>query len=53
MTSAVEEAHGGVAVLINNVGNGEIGPLEEVPIAALRRQFDSKVVGAVRKRQLV
>ena len=46
MTSAVEEAHGGVAVLINNVGYGEIGSLEEVPIAALWRQFETKVVGA-------
>jgi NAD(P)-dependent dehydrogenase (short-subunit alcohol dehydrogenase family) len=53
MTSAVEEAHGGAAVLINNVGYGEIGPLEGVPIAALRRQFETKVVGAVRKCQLV
>ncbi len=49
----VEQAHGGVAVLINNAGYGEMGPLEEVPIAALRRQFETNVVGAARLCQLV
>ena len=34
---AVEDAHGGIAALINNAGYAEMGPLEEVPIAAFRR----------------
>jgi NAD(P)-dependent dehydrogenase (short-subunit alcohol dehydrogenase family) len=42
---AVEEAHGGIAALINNAGYGEMGPLEEVPIAAFRRQLETNVVG--------
>src|SRR5919198_3792022 len=50
---AVEEAHGGIAALINNAGYGEMGPLEEVPIAAFRRQLETNVVGALRLCQLV
>jgi NAD(P)-dependent dehydrogenase (short-subunit alcohol dehydrogenase family) len=50
---AVEEAHGGIAALINNAGYGEMGPLEEVPIAAFRRQLGTNVVGVLRLCQLV
>ena len=50
---AVEETYGGIAALINNAGYGEMGPLEEVPIAAFRRQLETNVVGALRLCQLM
>ena len=50
---AVEEAVGGVGVLVNNAGYGEYGPVEEVPIDAVRRQFETNVFGLLRLTQLV
>ena len=50
---AVGDAHGGSAALINNAGYGEMGPLEEVHIAAFCRQLETNVVGALRLCQLV
>jgi short-subunit dehydrogenase len=35
----------GVDVLVNNAGFGQFGPLEEIPVEALRRQFDVNVCG--------
>lgn len=49
----VEAAHGAVGVLVNNAGYGEYGPIEEVPIDRVRRQFETNVFGAVRMVQLV
>jgi NAD(P)-dependent dehydrogenase (short-subunit alcohol dehydrogenase family) len=40
-------AEGGLAGLINNAGIAVGAPLEAVPIADLRRQFETNVVGAV------
>lgn len=40
-------------ILINNAGFGTYGAIEEVPLAAGRRQFDVNVFGAVRLIQLV
>lgn len=37
----------GVDVLVNNAGYGQLGPVEEVPIDRLRRQFETNVVGLI------
>lgn len=49
----VEEAEGAVGVLINNAGYGQEGPIEEVPLDDVRRQFETNVFGPVRLAQLV
>jgi NAD(P)-dependent dehydrogenase (short-subunit alcohol dehydrogenase family) len=49
----VERAHGAVGVLINNAGYGSEGPVEEVPLSEVRRQFDTNVFGLLRLTQLV
>jgi NAD(P)-dependent dehydrogenase (short-subunit alcohol dehydrogenase family) len=51
--AAVERDHGAVGVLINNAGYGSEGPVEEVPIAEVRRQFETNVFGLLRLTQLV
>ena len=48
----VEEAEGAVGVLINNAGYGQEGPVEEVPMAVIRRQFETNVFGLIRLTQL-
>lgn len=48
-----EAAHGAVDLLVNNAGFGLQGPLEEVAIDDLRRQFETNVFGLVRLCQLV
>lgn len=50
---AVEAEHGAVDVLVNNAGYGEMGAIEEVGLAAWRRQFETNVFGLVRLTQLV
>ena len=49
----VEREHGAVGVLVNNAGYGEYGPVEEVPLEAVRRQFETNVFGLGRMCQLV
>jgi short-subunit dehydrogenase len=49
----VEEEHDTVGGLVNNAGYGEYGPLEEVPLDAVRRQFETNVFGLLRLTQLV
>jgi NAD(P)-dependent dehydrogenase (short-subunit alcohol dehydrogenase family) len=51
--TAVEAAHGAVGVLVNNAGYSLQGPIEEVPLEQVRRQFETNVFGAVRLAQLV
>jgi NAD(P)-dependent dehydrogenase (short-subunit alcohol dehydrogenase family) len=41
----VEAEQGAVGVLINNAGYGSEGPIEEVPMAEVRRQFETNVFG--------
>jgi NAD(P)-dependent dehydrogenase (short-subunit alcohol dehydrogenase family) len=56
MQSAVAEIvgeHGAVGVLINNAGYSQSGPIEEVPLDAARKQFETNVFGAMRMAQLV
>lgn len=42
-----------VDVLVNNAGESQSGPLEELPWDALQRLFDCNVLGAIRLTQLV
>lgn len=51
--AAVEQAEGAVGVLINNAGYGSEGPVEEVPMAEVRHQFETNVFGLTRMIQLV
>jgi len=50
---AVRAAEGAVGVLINNAGYSQGGPIEQVPMDAVRRQFETNVFGAIRLAQLV
>ncbi|MGS0687652.1 oxidoreductase [Nakamurella sp. GG22] len=50
---AVEDESGAVAVLINNAGYGLYGPVEQVPMDDVRRQFETNFFGLVRLTQLV
>src|SRR6059036_2185566 len=49
----VERAEGAVGVLVNNAGYDQAGAFEEVPMAEVRRQFETNVFGLVRLTQLV
>jgi NAD(P)-dependent dehydrogenase (short-subunit alcohol dehydrogenase family) len=56
MRAAVEQIEkdtGAVGVLINNAGYGSEGPVEEVPMEEVRRQFETNVFGLARLCQLV
>lgn len=50
---AVEAEFGAVGILVNNAGYGQYGPLEEVPLDAVRRCFETNVFGLLRMAQLV
>jgi NAD(P)-dependent dehydrogenase (short-subunit alcohol dehydrogenase family) len=50
---AVEKEEGAVGALVNNAGYGSDGPVEEVPIEEVRRQFETNVFGLARLCQLV
>lgn len=51
--AAVEAAHGAVDLLVNNAGYGLMGPLEELSVNDVRRQFETHVFGLLRMAQLV
>jgi NAD(P)-dependent dehydrogenase (short-subunit alcohol dehydrogenase family) len=44
---------GRLDLLVNNAGHGLYGPLEELAMDDLRRQFETNVIGLVRMTQLV
>ncbi|MFD6161992.1 SDR family NAD(P)-dependent oxidoreductase [Nocardia sp. NPDC060256] len=50
---AVEAEHGAVGALVNNAGYAQMGPVEEVSLDSLRRQFETNVFGLVHLCQLV
>jgi NADP-dependent 3-hydroxy acid dehydrogenase YdfG len=50
---AIEREHGAVGVLVNNAGYSQGGPVEQVPMQAVRRQFETNVFGLVELTQLV
>jgi NAD(P)-dependent dehydrogenase (short-subunit alcohol dehydrogenase family) len=41
----IEDEEGRLDALVNNAGYGQFGPLEDVPVEALHRQFDVNVYG--------
>jgi NADP-dependent 3-hydroxy acid dehydrogenase YdfG len=49
----VVDEQGAVGALVNNAGYSQSGPIEEVPVAEVRRQFETNVFGLVRMCQLV
>ena len=51
--AAVESAEGAVGVLINNAGYGLEGAFEELPMEAVRRQFETNVFGLITMTRLV
>ena len=50
---AIEARFGAVGILVNNAGYGQYGPIEEISLDAMRRQFETNVFGAMRLAQLV
>lgn len=44
---------GGIGALVNNAGYSQSGAIEAVPVARIRRQFETNVFGLVRLTQLV
>jgi short-subunit dehydrogenase len=51
--AAIEADAGPVGTLINNAGYGLYGPVEQVPMDEVRRQFETNFFGLVRLTQLV
>lgn len=49
---AAERHNGAIQVLVNNAGYGQYGPIEEIPIEAIRQQFETNVFGLLRMCQL-
>lgn len=49
----IESAHGAIDVLVNNAGFGLNGPMEELALEDVRRQFETNVFGLLRMCQLV
>ncbi|HZR41585.1 MAG TPA: SDR family oxidoreductase [Ktedonobacteraceae bacterium] len=49
----IETKHSAVDVLVNNAGYSQAGPLEELPLSAMRQQFETNVFGPMRLSQLV
>jgi NADP-dependent 3-hydroxy acid dehydrogenase YdfG len=50
---SIERKHGAVGVLVNNAGYSQSGPIEQVPLEAARRQFETNVFGVIALTQLV
>ena len=48
-----EARNGAIQVLVNNAGYGQYGPIEEIPIDDVRRNFETNVFGLLRLCQLV
>ena len=49
----IESKHGAVDILVNNAGYAQGGPLEELSMDEMRRQFETNVFGLLRLIQLV
>jgi len=56
MVTAVQEIearNGAIDLLVNNAGYSELGPVEEIPLDRIRRQFETNVFGLIRLCQRV
>ena len=51
--AAVEREQGHIDALVNNAAYSQSGPVEEVPIDLVRKQFETNVFGLLRLTQLV
>src|SRR3977135_2741879 len=51
--AAAVAAAGPIDVLVNNAGFGVVGPVEHVPLAEVRRMFETNVFGGIRMIQAV
>jgi NAD(P)-dependent dehydrogenase (short-subunit alcohol dehydrogenase family) len=49
----IEREHGAVGALVNNAGYSQGGPIEQVGLDAVRRQFETNVFGPIALTQLV
>jgi NADP-dependent 3-hydroxy acid dehydrogenase YdfG len=49
----IEQTEGAVGVLVNNAGYSQGGAIEQVPLEAVRRQFETNVYGPIALIQLV
>ena len=49
----VESQFGAVGILVNNAGYGQYGPIEEISLDNMRRQFETTVFGGMRLSQLI
>jgi NADP-dependent 3-hydroxy acid dehydrogenase YdfG len=49
----IERAAGAVGVLVNNAGYSQGGAIEQVPMQAVRRQFETNVYGPIALTQMV
>ena len=47
LAEAIEQAHGGLDVLVNTAGYGALGPLLDGGVEAMRRQFETNVFAVV------
>lgn len=47
-----ESRNGAIQVLVNNAGYGQYGPIEEIPIDDVRKNFETNVFGLLRMCQL-
>lgn len=47
-----ESRNGSIQVLVNNAGYGQYGPIEEIPVDAIRRDFEVNLFGLIRLCQL-
>lgn len=47
-----ESRNGSIQVLVNNAGYGQYGPIEEIPIENIKKDFDVNVFGLLRMCQL-
>jgi NADP-dependent 3-hydroxy acid dehydrogenase YdfG len=48
----VEREQGAVGVLVNNAGYSQGGPIEQVPLESVRRQFETNVFGLIALTQM-
>ena len=49
----IRRESGPIGVLVNNAGYSQSGAVEEIPLEAVRRQFETNVFGLIRLTQLV